>query len=150
MVTLPDMPCLEELRVSITVDSQWVAGGSPLAAMVAGDYITPAFSSISVFRLILEWKLSAQCLEDSAADRFVVRTPNGFGRLVDLLSNKRLLTSLREVELDFRPSCFGAGQIEEELAGNLRNRLRREAVEVFHAAVERVEMFSMITSNAFK
>ncbi|KAH6918202.1 hypothetical protein BKA70DRAFT_10880 [Coprinopsis sp. MPI-PUGE-AT-0042] len=134
------LPYLHELQVSVEIDeSDRVVTCPSQAAMIAGDYLSPAYTSIRVFRLMIKWTSS------SPADRYLKRTAGGFARLDDLLSDKSLLGSLVEVELDIRPVCSGIRRIAEEQV-----RLRREALEVFHKTIDRVDTFCVKTSDAFK
>ncbi|KAH6918201.1 hypothetical protein BKA70DRAFT_1246545 [Coprinopsis sp. MPI-PUGE-AT-0042] len=133
------MPHLQELKVSVRVESDSVVTCPSQAAVIVADYISPAYVSIRIFRLVIEWNSS------SPVGRYLTRTAEGFARLDDLLSDRSILGSLVEVELDIRPVCSGIDRIADEQA-----RLRNEALEVFYKTVGRVDTFSVKASDAFK
>jgi hypothetical protein len=145
-VNLPFMPCLEELKVSITATPNLPIACPAEAVTLAGGYIVPGFRRIHTFRLRIEWKSSQR----SPAGRFLPEeTRDAFGRLDTLLSDRGLLENLKEVEIDLRPVDVGDGHLENELAGGLRSKTCSEVLEGLHRTVERVGIFSATMSNSF-
>jgi hypothetical protein len=118
------------------------------AVTVARAYVILAFRHIQTFCLAIdiEWPASRDS-EKSPAGRYLTEgTRHAFASLDELLADKRLLESLREVDLDFRPVYFAASDMNDGLA-ILRTRkgIRKEVLEVFHGTVERVDTFSVTT-----
>jgi hypothetical protein len=133
-VNIPFMPCLEELNVSVAVESAKDACFPAMAVMIAEAYITPAHASICVFQLVIEWK--------SLKAHIGRLVPNDvFARLDDLLSDPSKLASLREVEIGLRPGYFG--WVDYELARQRREKFESEALEAFPRTIERVDSFSV-------
>ncbi|KAH6918208.1 hypothetical protein BKA70DRAFT_1246554 [Coprinopsis sp. MPI-PUGE-AT-0042] len=145
--TLPSMPYLKVLMVSITIKYERSIRCPDYVAMIARDYISLAYTSIHAFHLTIEWKSSPGIHgPPGPAARYLERTPDGFARLDDLLSDRSSLGSLREVKLDIRPAYqIGGGLISE-----LQARIQGEALEVFHKTINRVDSFSVMTADAFK
>jgi hypothetical protein len=144
VVTLPFMPCLEELKVTVIIKTYGAVACPVEAVAIAGRYVVAAFRLIHAFRLRIEWETSQR----SPAGRFLPEeTRDAFHRLDALLSDKGLLENLKEVEIDFRPVDVGDGDLENEIAGGLGNKIRSEVLEGLPRTVERVDTVSVTISN---
>jgi hypothetical protein len=150
-VPLPFMPCLEEVKVIVIAKPDLPGQGAiacPVQAVtVARAYVVPAFRLIRTFRLAIEWPASRDS-EKSPEGRYLTEgARHAFACLDELLTDERLLESLREVDLDFRPVYFAASDMDDELAVlRTRKEIRKEVLEVFHRTVERVDTFLVTTS----
>jgi hypothetical protein len=159
------IPCLQELDVHLKVLPTSDSGlGCPVqVAQVAGDYVS-AFPSIRTFRLMVQWAIRAQpgsqALEEMQGDpteRLIERAADGFGRLDDLLADRGLLNSLKEVEIGFYPITILPGiyfiawkMTDIKKVKSLQDLLRREAMDVFCKTSNDVDVvMSLITDKAF-
>ncbi|KAH6918200.1 hypothetical protein BKA70DRAFT_1416207 [Coprinopsis sp. MPI-PUGE-AT-0042] len=145
--TFRPTPYLHELEVSVQIEeSSRVVTCPSQAAMIAADYISPAYASIRVFRLTIEWR-SFQELGEPRANRYMERAAGGFARLDDLLSDRSVLPSLNEVYFDIRPNFPEADWISDEQARELGGQIRSDALEVFHKTVDRVNTFGITSTK---
>jgi hypothetical protein len=101
--------------------------------------------------LIIDWR-SSRDAQESVGGRFLPeRTRDAFATLNESLKDERLLESLGEVEIDFRPIYVPAGDMEAGRAKDFQKGIQSEVLEVLHGTIERVDTFSVTTlSSAFK
>jgi hypothetical protein len=144
--TLPFMPSLEELSITVIDETREAAPCPAEAVAIAGAYIVPAFRPIRTFRLTIEWKSSREAQQSLGGRIFQQGTRDAFARLDESLKDKRLLESLREVEINFGLVYLPAGDLEDGEAKDIQKVVRSEVLQVLHGTVERVNTFSVKTS----
>ncbi|KAH6908362.1 hypothetical protein BKA70DRAFT_267575 [Coprinopsis sp. MPI-PUGE-AT-0042] len=148
------LPNLKELNVFIVVTECRTVTCPVQAALVAGDYAW-AFTSVSIFRLSLGWKIiepnfnALQDMEWPPMEPFIPQTADGFGRLDDILSDRSVLSSLKEVKINVEPKHHGPFKMRQEKVKDLQDLIWREAMMVFHKTSSRVHTFSLVTDNVF-
>jgi hypothetical protein len=146
-VVFPSLPYLEELKLTIIVQSQGGPTWPVMTGLIAGGYIVPAFASISILRLAIGWEATQNAGEHYPAGQVLLeRMRDAFAHLDDLLMDETLFRSLKEVEIDFRPTLAGNREMEDGGAKDFQGRIRREVLEVFRGTIERVDTFSVTTT----
>ncbi|KAH6908363.1 hypothetical protein BKA70DRAFT_1400486 [Coprinopsis sp. MPI-PUGE-AT-0042] len=150
------MPYLKKLHVYVEPMFCRVVTCPVPAALVVGDHVA-AYPSISIFELTVLWwwlpypdpPISLQNTQGFPEQRFLDRTADGFGRLDDLLADRGTLGALKEVKINLEPKTYGSVRMEQKKIEELQDRIRREAMEVFHRTSSCVNTFSLVTDNAF-
>jgi hypothetical protein len=145
---LLSLPYLEELKLTIIVQSDGGVTWPVMAGLIAGGYIIPAFASIAALRLVIGWKATRNVKKYYPAGQFLLeQLRDAFAHLDSLLMDETLFRSLKEVEIDFGPTFAGKRKVEDGVAWDLQTRIRSEAMEVFHRTIERLDTFSVTATS---
>ncbi|KAH6900845.1 hypothetical protein BKA70DRAFT_1312727 [Coprinopsis sp. MPI-PUGE-AT-0042] len=146
------MPHLEELRVIVSRRDYWQIAFSSQLATLAADLVVNAYASIRIFRLVIKWRVHPSSLlreGEGSSERFLQRSPDGFARLDDQLSDERKFSSLEHVELSFEPRLTDTTPLLQEVARVHKDHLRKEAMDVFYKTFKRAKTLTVVTCNAF-
>jgi hypothetical protein len=147
-VAFPSLPHLEELKLTITVESEGDVAWPVIAGRIAAGYIVPAFGSIFSLRLGIGWKGSRNAKEDYPAGQVLLqRMRDAFAHLDGVLMDETLFRSLKEVEINFSPTFTWNSTMEDGEARDLQMRIRSKAVEMFHSTIERLHTFAVTAKS---